>query len=507
MPTIKRALLSAYDKAGLADLAAKLSERGVELWASAGTAKFLAENKIKAQPLETLTGFEELLGGRVKTLHPAVFAGILARETEDDAAELAKAGYPAFDLVYVNLYPFPRALGSCTEAELVELVDIGGVSLLRAAAKNFERVVPCFSLEMLGRVLDEMGEDNVVPEELARQFAAETFFYTAAYDAAIAGWLWDGEEFPKSFAAGGYAEGMPQLRYGENPHQRAALYATTPPEGVPRAEVLGGKALSYNNILDLDAAYRGAVEFEEPCCVIVKHTSPCGIAIGDDIVDAYTKALSSDPISAFGGIIAVNRSVSPELAELVRKHFFECIIAPEYDPEALETLRKRKSLRILRLPNFAPTSRLSHRGIAGGVLVQEIDPPGVVAAKWEVVTERAPTPAQELELCFAMRAAKLVKSNSVVIARGGATVGIGGGLPSRVDAAVVAVRKAGDRAKGAVAASDAFMPFPDTLYVLAQAGVEAVVQPGGSKNDEAVIDAANRLGVAMVFTAMRHFRH
>lgn len=506
---IKSALLSAYNKDGLDQIAKSLSERGVEIWASGGTAHFLAQHQIPARSVEELTGFAELLNGRVKTLHPSIFAGILARKSALDFNQLAEKGFPKFDLIFVDLYPFATALeNNLAEEEMVELIDIGGVALLRAGAKNFSRVVVCYEICQLRDVIKSMTEDCAVPDELARDLAMETFFFTASYDSAIANWLWrNNSDFPSKFAVGGSSDGMPKLRYGENPHQEAAIFRTFPAEGVPSAEVLGGKALSYNNFLDLDAAYRGAVEFDEPSCTIVKHLSPCGIAIAENPLEAYRKALSSDPLSAFGGIVAINRTIDAELAVEMKKHFFECILAPDFENEALEILSKKKNLRLLKLSDFKPKSKFAVRGIAGGVLLQEINPPGTLSAKWEVVTQREPTDIEEMELCFAMRAAKLVKSNTVLIAKDGATVGIGGGLPSRVDSALLAVRKAGDRANGAVAASDAFLPFPDTLYVLAQAGVTALVQPGGSRNDAMAIDAADKLGVAMVFTGMRHFRH
>ena len=508
MPQIHRAFFSAYDKTGLDDAAQRLIERGIEIWASGGTARFLKKHNIPVEPIEELTGFSQLLGGRVKTLHPAVFSGILARNSKADFAQLDEHNFPKFDLVFVDLYPFANALEkNASDSELVELIDIGGVALLRAAAKNFARVVACHNLENLNAAIATMTDDNSIPAELSKKLAMEIFFFTSVYDSTIARYLWDGEEFPQNFSIGGSSEQMPSLRYGENPHQMAAIYATRPSEGVPSAKVLGGKVLSYNNFLDLDAAYWGAVEFDEPSCTIVKHLSPCGIATAGNPIDAYQKALASDSLSAFGGIVAFNRKVETPLAEVLKKHFFECILAPDYSDEALELLHKKKNLRLLKLSDIMPKSEYVARGISGGLLVQQVNPIGSLAAKWEVVSKRKPTDDEEMQLCFAMRAAKLVKSNTVLIAKDNSTVGIGGGLPSRVDAAILAVRKAGDRAKGAVAASDAFLPFPDTLYVLAEAGVTALVQPGGSRNDALSIEAADKMGIAMVFTGMRHFKH
>jgi len=511
MIAIKTAFLSAYRKDFLPDLARELVEKGIELWASDGTARFLVSNDIPAKSVGELTGFSDLLGGRVKTLHPAVFSGILARPDDNDLSQVAEKGYPVFDIVFVDLYPFAESLGQKAFDEQIELIDIGGVALLRAAAKNCARVLPCFEPAQLQTAVEIMDESNSLPEDFVKGIAAETFFFISTYDSTIANWLISNPEtdvkrkFPSHLSIGGKSHG--ELRYGENPHQKAAVFSTFPPEGIPAAEILGGKALSYNNYLDLDAALTGAIEFDEPSCTIVKHLSPCGIAIADDIVSAYEKALASDPLSAFGGIVALNKPVTPELAVIMKKHFFECIVAPEYEDDSLETLRKKKNLRLLRLPDLKPVNPTYLRGIAGGFVVQEINPPGVFSAKWEIMSNRKPTDFEEMELSFAMRATKLIKSNTVLIAKDKASVGIGGGLPSRVDAAILAVRKAGDRCRGAVAASDAFLPFPDTLHVLAEAGVTALIQPGGSRNDHLTIEAANELGVALVFTGMRHFRH
>ena len=504
MPKIRTALISAYNKEKIGDIAKKLADRNIEIWASSGTAAFLREQNIPVTSIDGLVGFSQLLGGRVKTLHPAIFSGILARDTQQDFAQLRQRDYPVFDMVFVDLYPFLENM-SLPEGELVELIDIGGVALLRAAAKNYARVAVAYSPEQAQKIIDSMDDENNVPTELTRQLAAETFYFTSVYDSAIATYLHGGEGFPEYLSFGG-RNAFP-LRYGENPHQSGAVYAALPPRGLLSAEILGGKQLSYNNLLDIDAALAGVVEFEEPACTIVKHLSPCGIATDEDIHAAYEKSLASDPLSAFGGIVAFNRPVDSALAERLTRHFFECVAAPDFVENSLEILRRKKNLRILKVPELSGGEKIAVRGIWGGFVAQETNPPGAMAQKWEVVSRRKPTDYEEMQMCFAMRAAKLVKSNAIVIAKDNATVGIGGGLPSRVDAAIVAVRKAGDRAKGAVAASDAFLPFPDTLYVLAQSGVTALVQPGGSRNDELVIRAANELGIAMVFTGMRHFRH
>ncbi len=507
MPQIKTAFFSAYNKKGLETFAGVLVKRGINIWASAGTAKYLSQNGVSSNSIESLTGFEDLLDGRVKTLHPAVFAGILARNTESDISSVLRMNFPVFDLVYIDLYSFSEKLNKVSNEDQIELIDIGGVSLLRAAAKNFNRVVVSFNQNMLQSIIGNLGEQNHVSLEIAKNYAMETFFYTANYDSIIARWLMEYSSFPEYFAIAGSNLGLPKLRYGENPHQKAALYATIPNEGVLSAKVLWGKALSYNDILDLDAAIYGVTEFEDTACVIIKHLSPCGVAIGKDTTDAYKKALASDPMSAFGGIVALNQPIGEEVATLINKRFYNCVIAPDYATEALEILKRKKNIRILRLPNLREKCRYSVRTVLGGLLLQEIDKPELIVEKWDIVTKIEPTIEQKKELIFAMKAAKIVKSNTVLITRNGATVGIGGGLTSRLDPAIIATRKAADRAEGSVAASDAYFPFPDALCILAHAGVKAIIQPGGSRNDKEVIKAADDLGVAMIFCGTRHFRH
>lgn len=508
MPKIKTAFLSIYDKETLDVYACKLIERRIEIWASNGTARCLAEHKIPARSINELTGFKELLGGRVKTLHPSVFSAILARSNDEDMRQLMESNLPMFDLVFVDLYPFVRALREGkSDDELIELIDIGGVSLLRAAAKNYKRVVPIHSIKGLEETIKSMDNENFVPEEFSRRKASETFFFTSYYDSAIAHWLWDDNEFPEYFSIAGAHEGLYELRYGENPHQKAKIYRVPKGNGVPSAKILGGKSLSYNNILDADSALSVVAEFDRPACVIIKHNSPCGIAIADSIEDAYRKAYDCDALSAFGGVVAFNRKVTSSLADILTTHFFEVIVAPGYSDDAISILRAKKNLRIIKLEETGRFAHYEFRSINGGLLVQNVNPPKIMAEKWEVVTEIKPTPEQELDMCFAMTSCKYVRSNAIVIAKDNATVGIGGGQPSRVDSAIIAVRKAGERAIGSVAASDAFLPFPDALEILAKAGVKALIQPGGSRNDRLVIDRANELGIAMVFSNMRHFRH
>ncbi len=503
---IRRALLSVADKTGLVEFAHGLATEGVELIATGGTARTLREAGLPVTPLEEVTGFPELLGGRVKTLHPAVHAGILAPRTPEGLEALRTHGLAPIDLVAVNLYPFREAVArpDVTVEAAVEEIDIGGVALLRAAAKNHAWVTVVVDPADHEVVLEEIGRFGDTTPETRRRLAWKAFLHTAAYDAAIAryfGRLVDGA-FPPQYPLD--AHKVLELRYGENPHQRAAAYRTDP-GGVLDARILQGKPLSFNNLLDADAAWGAVLRFAEaPAAVIVKHTVPTGIAQAETLAEAYRAALASDPVSAFGGIVALSRPVDAETAAEIKKVFTEVILAPGFSEEARQILAKRRNLRLLELP-LADLPPEEVRGIAGGILVQtrDLEDP----ARWEVVTERAPTPEEEAGLRFAWRAVQPVKSNAIVLARGTATVGIGGGMTSRVEAVRLAVARAGDRARGAVLASDAFFPFPDGVEAAAEAGVTAVVQPGGSIRDGEVIEAANRAGIAMVFTGVRHFRH
>ncbi len=506
MLSIRTAFISAYNKTGLSERIAKLASFGIEIWASGGTAKHLEQSGIQVHAAEKLTGFTELLGGRVKTLHPAIFAPILARNCDTDKAQIATAHYPLFDLVFVDLYPFIEAPDNNTFADKIELIDIGGVSLLRAAAKNFERVVVCHNLDSLDKAIDQLETNAGIDEKIAQHLAAKVFRFTAFYDSAIASFI-DEQQIAIDEYAIFAGKSFHELRYGENPHQNAGIYAVHPKRLFGNAKFIGGKQISYNNFLDLDAAFFATREFEQPACAIVKHASPCGIAVGENTLEAYTKALDCDKLSAFGGIVALNRDVDEATAQKLAEHFFECIVAPNFSPEALQMLAKKKNLRLVALGENNCNEKLRAKTIGGAILIQQSDPNGFIGYKFEVVTKKNPTPNQCEQLKFAMLAAKHVKSNAIVVARDFATVGIGGGLPSRVDAAILATRKASIRARGAVAASDAFFPFADALLVLVQAGVTAVIQPGGSKADEAIIDAANELGIAMVFCGARHFRH
>ncbi|MCK5832678.1 bifunctional phosphoribosylaminoimidazolecarboxamide formyltransferase/IMP cyclohydrolase [bacterium] len=506
---VKRALISVWDKTNLEEFARNLISVGVEIYTTGGTGKALEKAGIDYIPLETLTGFSELIGGRVKTLHPKIFAGILARrESAEHMESISAEGIPAFDLIAVNLYPFEATLAKTENMdERVEMIDIGGVALLRAAGKNFKSVAVICDPEDYAPISAEILETGKISLGLLKTLAAKAFNMTSYYDGLIAS-TFAGEGNP--IYTSRPMKLVDELRYGENPHQKAALYSDPlAKSGVTFAQQLWGKKLSYNNILDLDAVYHVLLEFaDKTASVIVKHVSPCGVALGDNAIEAYLGALSCDPVSAFGGIAGFTCDVDLETARKMHEHFFECIIAPDFSPEALEILEKKKNLRLLKLdikrPKTAPTFL---RGVYGGFLAQSGDPSGLESPKWEIVTDRKPTPEEDDALHFAWRAVKGVKSNSVLVAGGKAVYGIGGGLPSRVDAAKLAVEKAGERTVGAVAASDAFFPFPDGMEVLADAGVTAIVQPGGSLRDHLVTDRANELGIAMIHTGMRHFRH
>jgi phosphoribosylaminoimidazolecarboxamide formyltransferase/IMP cyclohydrolase len=505
MMTIKRSLLSVYDKTGLVDFARGLAGRGVELVASGGTARVLQEAGLAVRAVSDLTGSPEILGGRVKTLHPAVHGGILSRRTPADRDQLCGLGWGEIDLVVVNLYPFEKTAADPNTAleEVIEQIDIGGVALLRAAAKNFAHLTVVCDPADYTPILAEVEAQGEVSLEKRRRLATKAFAHTTAYDAAIWHYL-SGDEalLPDRLVLD--LRKLTDLRYGENPHQRAALYAPAGVAGPLGGDLLQGKPLSYNNLLDLDAAWRAAVAFEHPTIAIIKHLSPCGIASAGTLAEAFPLALAGDPVSAFGGVIAANQPFDGETARALGDLFVEAIAAPAFTDEAREVLSARKGCRPLALEQGMPDA-IEVRSVRGGVLLQERDKGD--DAQWQVVTRRAPTEAEMEALRFAWRAVAHVKSNAILLAQGKAAVGIGGGLPSRVDAVRLAVAKAGKRAQGAVLASDAFFPFPDGVEVAARAGVTAVVQPGGSVRDRQVIETADRLGLAMCFTSVRHFRH
>jgi phosphoribosylaminoimidazolecarboxamide formyltransferase / IMP cyclohydrolase len=502
----RRALVSVSDKRGVAAFARRLNRMGFEIISTGGTARTLEENRVPVIPVSEVTGEPEILGGRVKTLHPMIHGGILANlEDPDHVTELVEHGIGPIDLVCINLYPFEETVaGGASEKEAVEQIDIGGPAMLRAAAKNFKSVIVVPSPEFYKEVLAELDLGEV-SEETRRRLALAAFRRTASYDAAIAGWFEQEEQFPDLLTM--RYEKVSPLRYGENPHQRAAYYARVGQNHLlSGVEKLQGKDLSFNNLNDLDAARSLLAEMgERAATVIVKHATPCGAAVGETVREAYEKALASDPVSAFGGIVALNRPVDGELAGEITKVFTEVLVAPDFSPEAREAFAAKPNTILLQAgPLESP--RLSARDVSGGLLLQDTD---VTEddSEYRVVTDKEPGPEQMADLLFAWRVAKRVRSNAIVLARDGATVGIGGGQTSRVDASELAVRKAGERTRGAVAASDAFFPFADGVEALAEAGITAVIQPGGSKRDEEVIEAANERGVAMVFTGRRHFLH
>ncbi|MFN8455421.1 MAG: bifunctional phosphoribosylaminoimidazolecarboxamide formyltransferase/IMP cyclohydrolase [Anaerolineae bacterium] len=502
------ALFSVSDKTGLVDFAHSLAQLGWEFVASGGTAKTLREAGLTVTEVSQVTGAPEMLEGRVKTLHPVIHAGILARPSEQDRAELAKHGVNEIDMVVCNLYPFQQTIAQpyVSINEAIEQIDIGGVTLLRAAAKNFVRVTVVCHPDDYPTISEELHQNGFISTKRRAELARKAFAQMARYDAAIFNYLIEQEhgDLPPLFLAS--LVKTQEMRYGENPHQAAALYAADESTGPLGGVVLQGKVLSYNNVLDLDAAWQAVQSFQSPTVVIVKHLSPCGMASTDDLAAAFPLALACDPVSAFGGIIAVNREFDEAIAAALGELFVEAIAAPAFSDKAKEILAARKNLRLVEIAEPIKAN-VEFRSVAGGLLAQQRDtgdPPG---AEWRVVTERQPTLAEMSALRFAWLACQHVKSNAIVLAVDTATVGIGGGLPSRVDSVKLAAGKASEKAKGAVMASDAFFPFPDGVEAAAAAGVTAVIQPGGSVQDQTVIEAANRLGLAMVFTGVRHFRH
>ena len=510
---IRRALVSVYDKSGLEDLARGLHGAGVELVSTGGSAKLIEGLGIPVTKVEDLTGFPECLDGRVKTLHPRVHAGILAdRRLDSHVAQLADLGVEPFDLVVSNLYPFEQTVASgASPDECVEQIDIGGPSMVRAAAKNHPSVAIVTSPRRYADVLAAVDAGGFALDQRKR-LAAEAFRHTAAYDVAVANWFHAGyveaEDGWPEFA-GETWEKSAVLRYGENPHQGAALYADRS-GGLAGAEQLHGKEMSYNNYVDTDAARRAAYTFGQPAVAIIKHANPCGIAVGADAAEAHRRAHECDPVSAFGGVIAVNGPVSVAMAEQVAEVFTEVIVAPAYDDGAVEVLQGKKNIRILRCPDPAGEAPAELRQISGGILVQmrdHVDASGDDPSTWTLAAGEAASADVLDDLAFAWKACRSVKSNAILLASGGASVGVGMGQVNRVDSCRLAVERAGERAKGSVAASDAFFPFEDGPQILIDAGVSAIVQPGGSVRDELTIEAARAAGVTMYFTGTRHFAH
>lgn len=510
---VRRALLSVYDKTGISELARELASLGVEMVSTGGTATRLKEEGIEVGLVEGQTGFPEILGGRVKTLHPKIFGGVLADPgLEEHARDLTEKGIAPFDLVVVNLYPFEQASARGRSREVLEMIDIGGPALLRAAAKNHSRVAVVADPADYEALLTEVRATGGTTSATRERLAARAFARTAAYDGAIARYLAAGldseETFPENIVLAFERAGS--LRYGENPHQRAALYRdrSAPKEAVVRFEMLQGKELSFNNLLDLDSAVTLARDFDRPAAVIVKHNNPCGAAIGDTIVEAYGRAFACDPLAAFGGIIAIRGRVDGALASLVLQHFVEVVAADDYTQEAIDYFAKKPNIRLLKLPvSHRPVSGLDWKRIEGGLLVQDSDSESDNAANWRVASQRKPTAVERAACDLAWKVARRVKSNAIVLANARQTIGIGAGQMSRVDACRLAATKPVLPIVNCGAASDAFFPFRDGLDILAEAGVTAVVAPGGSIRDSEIVAAADERQVAFFVAPRRHFRH
>ncbi len=510
---ITRALLSVSNKSGLLELAQFLNERGVEILSTGGTKKALEEAGIPVKYVGDETGFPEIMDGRVKTLHPKIHGGILG--LRDNAAHLEamqKHGIRPIDLVVVNLYPFRETIvkPDVTEEDAVENIDIGGPAMIRAAAKNFAHVAVVVNPSRYQTLMEEIETNGTLSLPFRRLLSQEAYRHTSEYDAAICAWMAKttpgAGEYPDELAL--FCEKVQDLRYGENPHQSAAFYREKGVAGgIAQAKQLSGKELSFNNIVDLEAAYRIACDFPQPAAAIIKHTNPCGTGIGDTLAEAYQKAYAADPVSAFGGIIACNRQVDEKTAAEMAKLFVEAIIAPSYSAKALSILTAKKNLRLLEAPVLTERQEWDIKRVSGGLLVQTADCGTAARADMQVVTKRQPTEAEWTELLFAWRVVKHVKSNAIVVAKAGQTVGVGAGQMNRVGAAKIAFEQAGGAADGAVLASDAFFPFRDTIDAAAKAGITAVIQPGGSIRDEESIAAADEAGIAMIFTGRRHFKH
>jgi phosphoribosylaminoimidazolecarboxamide formyltransferase / IMP cyclohydrolase len=514
---IQRAILSVTDKTGLVDFARGLSALGVELVSTGGTAKLLRDSRIPVKDISDLTGFPEMLDGRVKTLHPKVHGGILhRRKNPTHVAAVAEHGIKPIDMVVVNLYAFEKTAANpgVVFEELIENIDIGGPSMIRSAAKNFHDVAVVTSPSDYAAIADELSRNGgSLSLDTKWHLAQKAFATTAAYDSAIASTL---DRIPPDFhlPPAGYSfpptlrlsfDKVLDLRYGENPHQKAAMYSNGSGIGVANARQLQGKALSFNNIVDLQCAWDLALEFTEPACAIIKHTNPCGAATGKTLAEAYEKALECDPVSAFGGVIGVNFPIDAAAAELMQKLFLEVIAAPFFEPAAVSIFASKKNLRLVEVE--AAPHQWTIKNISGGVLIQDFDDRPLELSDLKIFSQRPPTPEETRALLFAWKVCKHVKSNAIVYANDGQTVGVGAGQMSRVDSAKVGAMKAQLPLKGTVAASDAFFPFPDGVEEIAKAGATAIIQPGGSQRDPEVIAAADRLGLAMIFTGVRHFRH
>lgn len=509
---MKRALISVSNKNNITDFAKGLSELGIEVISTGGTLKSLQESGVDAIAIDEVTGFPEIMDGRVKTLHPKVHGGLLGkRSNPDHMKQMEENDIQPIDIVVVNLYPFKETLqkAGVSKEEIIENIDIGGPTMLRSAAKNFEDVLVIVDPEDYPRVLEALKEDNV-SLELRQQLAAKVFRHTANYDAMIAGYFAGetGEEFPETYTV--TYEKVQDLRYGENPHQAAAFYRAPLSTGLSlaRAKQLHGKELSYNNIQDANAALEIVEEYSEPAAVAVKHMNPCGIGVADSLSQAFQSAYDADPVSIFGGIVALNREVDAATAEILSGIFLEIVVAPGFTNEALEILTQKKNIRLLEV-DMTQTKEVTHKltSVSGGVLIQHQDAGRVTADDIKVVTKRQPTEKEIADLLFAWKAVKHVKSNAIVLAKDNQTIGIGAGQMNRVGSAKIAIEQAGEKAQGSVLASDAFFPMPDTVENAIKAGVTAIIQPGGSKRDQDSIDVCDEHGIAMVYTNMRHFKH
>lgn len=499
----KRALISVFDKDGVLELAKFLRDRDVEIISSGGTYKYLKENNIEVKEISEITDFPEMLDGRVKTLHPLVHAGILAiRDNKEHMKTLEERGINTIDYVVVNLYPFfEKVREDLSFEEKVEFIDIGGPTMLRAAAKNFRDVVVLSDKKDYEKVMNEIKENNCVSFKLRKTLAGKVFNLMSAYDAAISNFLLEGEEEYPEYLSVSYKK-IQDLRYGENPHQGAAYYSSTEFDGAMNSfEILNGKALSYNNIKDLDIAWKVACEFEETACCALKHNTPCGVAVGENSKEVYLKSYDADPVSIFGGIVAINRKIDKATAEEMVKIFLEVVAAPDFDEDALEVLRTKKNLRVIKCKN-TPQAKNYMVTVDGGILVQGED--NKLANEYKVVTEKEPTEMELRDMIFGMKVVKYVKSNAIVVVKDGVATGIGGGQVNRI----WATKEALERGKGgAVLASDAFFPFRDCVDEAAKNGIKAIIQPGGSIRDEESIEACNEHGISMVFTGIRHFKH
>lgn len=512
----RRAIISVSDKTGVVALAQELVALGFELISTGGTYKALDEANIPVKYVSEVTGFPEVLDGRVKTLHPLIHGGILARDSAEHRRQMEDNGISYIDIVVVNLYPFRETIAKpgVTFEEAIENIDVGGPTMVRAAAKNHDRVTVLVNPESYPEVLKVLRETGKVPAGMRKRLAAEAFAHTAEYDRLIAGYLERQIESPDAFpeVLRVTAKKVQELRYGENPQQKAAFYISSEAgKGtLANGKQLQGKELSYNNWMDMNAAWQLACEFEACAAVIIKHTNPCGVAIGQTPLDAYESAYAADPVSAFGGIIAFNRVVDTSCAEALSDRFYEVIVAPEFSPEAREILSAKPNLRLFAVGRENLGKILSgwlYRSVEGGYLVQETDRGTTPVKEWEIMTEQKPTEEDLAALDFAWRIVKHVKSNAIVVTDQRSTLGVGAGQMNRVGSVKIALEQAGDKAKGAYLASDAFFPFPDSIEEAAKAGIRGIVQPGGSRNDAAVIEAANRLHIVMLFTQRRHFQH